>query len=169
MKSCLQDRPILKQTSSSRSCSNSDGRNSGSFKKRSWITLTCSLMQLFFQIMGLMISFFSGLQRERRSSSTLAQNGHTDPGECRTRMGGEKRWVCSRILATDQRVKNAVFMGGDNCWIMSHSKTHLKHEETEMRGLEPKPASLWWTGTHASEMMEDILISTRTGQHRIQF
>ena len=65
------------------------------------------------------------------------------------------------------------FTWADNHWIMSHSKTHLEQmmkdliEEAERWDLEPKPASLWWTSTSASEMMEDITIGTRSGQHRV--
>ena len=58
---------------------------------------------------------------------------------------------------------------------MSHSKTHLEHvmkvliEEAGRWDLEPKLASLWWTGTYASEEMEDITICTRTRRGKIPF
>ena len=67
------------------------------------------------------------------------------------------------------------FMWADNYWIMSHSKTRLDqmmkdlNDEAERWNLEPKPASLWWTSTYASEMTEDITICTRTGRHRNPF
>ena len=36
-------------------------------------------------------------------------------------------------------------------------------------GLEPKPARLWWTRTHADEKMDDIRIRTSTGLHKLPF
>ena len=69
--------------------------------------------------------------------------------------GGQAHQICS-------------FMCADNYWIMSHSKTHLEQmlrgliEDAERWVLEPKPASLWWTSTGASEEMKDITICTRT-------
>ena len=67
------------------------------------------------------------------------------------------------------------FTWADNNRIMSHSKAHLEQmlkdliEDAERWDVEPKPASLWWTSTYASEMMEDITIGTRTGQHCVRF
>ena len=54
------------------------------------------------------------------------------------------------------------FMWAYNFWIMSHSKAHLEQmlkdliEEAGKMGLEPNPASLWWTSTYASEEKEDV-------------
>ena len=42
-------------------------------------------------------------------------------------------------------------------------------EEAEKRDLEPKPASLWWTSTHADERMDDMKIGTRTWLHELPF
>ena len=35
--------------------------------------------------------------------------------------------------------------------------------------LEPKPASLWWASTHASEEVEDITIGAPAEQHCVPF
>ena len=51
---------ILIQTSSLRSCSSWDARNSGSFKKRSWISLKRLLMHLFFKLWAIWYYLFSG-------------------------------------------------------------------------------------------------------------
>ena len=82
----------------------------------------------------------------------------------------------SWIMVEDKLIKYAVFfLCADDCWIMSHLKTHLEQmmkdliEEAERWDLEPKPASLRWTGTYASEMTGDITIYTRTGRHKILF
>ena len=54
------------------------------------------------------------------------------------------------------------FMWADNFWNMSNSKKHPEQmlenliEETAKVDLEPKPASLWWTSTYASEEKEDM-------------
>ena len=56
-------------------------------------------------------------------------------------------------------------MWADNFWIMSHSKEHLEQmlkdlmEEAAKVDLERKPASLWWTSTHASEEKEDMILA----------
>ena len=42
-------------------------------------------------------------------------------------------------------------------------------KEAERWGLEPKPASLWWTSTYADEIMDDIEIGTSTGLHKPPF
>ena len=42
-------------------------------------------------------------------------------------------------------------------------------EEAERWDLEPKSASLWWTGTYADEKMEDMLIKTKTGVPKLPF
>ena len=63
--------------------------------------------------------------------------------------GGGEHQICS-------------FMWADNFWIISHSEKHLEQmlkdllEEAVEVDLEPKPASLWWTSTFASEEMEDM-------------
>ena len=49
------------QTSSARSCSSWDARNSGSFNKRSWIPLECLLMHFFFKSRAWWYSFLSGV------------------------------------------------------------------------------------------------------------
>ena len=57
-------------------------------------------------------------------------------------------------------------MCADNFWIMSHSKEHLEQmvktliEEAGKVDLEPKPASLWWTSTYASEEKSDMILGT---------
>ena len=64
--------------------------------------------------------------------------------------GGGKHQICS-------------FMWADNFWIMSHSKHHLEQmlkdfiEEAAEVDLEPKPASLWWTSTYASEKKKHMI------------
>ena len=57
-------------------------------------------------------------------------------------------------------------MWADNFWIISHSKKQLVQmlkdiiEEAAEVDLEPKPASLWWTSTYASEEEEDMSLRT---------
>ena len=41
--------------------------------------------------------------------------------------------------------------------------------EAERWDLEPRPASLCWTSTHADERMDDIKIRTTTGPHKLPF
>ena len=63
-------------------------------------------------------------------------------------------------------------MWADNFWIMSNSKEHLEQmlkdfiEEAEKVDLEPKPASLWWTNTYASEEKGDMVLGTSTGCYK---
>ena len=79
---------------------------------------------------------------------------------------GEKNGVLMNN-GEGQAHQTCSFMWTDNHWIISHSKMHLEEmmkdliEEAERWDWEPKPASLWWTSTYASEK-----ISTRAGQHR---
>ena len=42
-------------------------------------------------------------------------------------------------------------------------------EEAKRWKLEPKPASLWWTSTYASEEKEDMVIKTEAGEHMLPF
>ena len=48
-------------------------------------------------------------------------------------------------------------------------KEHLEQilkdliEEAEKVDLEPKPASLWWTSTHACEVKENMILGTSKG------
>ena len=61
------------------------------------------------------------------------------------------------------------FLWAVNFWIMSHSKEHLEQmlkdliEEAVKVDLEPKPASLWWTSTHACEVKENMILGTSKG------
>ena len=79
---------------------------------------------------------------------------------------------CAHGNSEGQTHQICSFFVGRHHWIMSHSKLPLEKmtkdlmEEAERWDLEPT-ASLWWTSTKALEVMEDIVISTRTGQHRI--
>ena len=58
---------------------------------------------------------------------------------------------------------------------MSHSKEHLEQmlrdpfEEASRWDLEPKPASLWWTSTYASEEKIDMILGTSTGCCKFPF
>ena len=67
------------------------------------------------------------------------------------------------------------FMWADNYWILSQLKEKLEQmmkelvEEAKRWKLEPKPASLWWTSTYASEEKEDMVIKTEAGEHRLPF
>ena len=67
------------------------------------------------------------------------------------------------------------FMWADNFGIMSHSKEHLEQmlkdllEEAGKVDLEPKPASLWWTSTYASEDKSDMILGTSQGCWKISF
>ena len=67
--------------------------------------------------------------------------------------GGEVHQICG-------------FMWADNFWVMSHCKKHLKQmlkdliEEAAEMDLEPKPVSLWWTSTCASEEKEDMILGS---------
>ena len=51
-------------------------------------------------------------------------------------------------------------------------KEHLEQmledliEEAGKVDLEPKPASLWWTSTYASDEMEDMILGTSKGCHK---
>ena len=55
---------------------------------------------------------------------------------------------------------------------MSHSKEYLEQmlqdlfEEAGKVDLEPKPASLWWTSTCASEDKSDMILGTSKGCNR---
>ena len=66
------------------------------------------------------------------------------------------------------------FRWAGNFWIMSHTKK-LEHmlrdlsEETSKWDLEPKPASLWWTSTYASEEKNDMIVGTSTGCCKFPF
>ena len=42
-------------------------------------------------------------------------------------------------------------------------------EEAGIVDLEPKPASLWWTSTSASEEMEDMILGTSKGCYKFPF
>ena len=67
--------------------------------------------------------------------------------------GGGEHQICS-------------FMWADNFWIISHSKKQLEQmlkdliEGAAEGDLEPKPASLWWTSTYASEEKEEMSLGT---------
>ena len=67
------------------------------------------------------------------------------------------------------------FTWPDNFWIMSHSQAHQEQklkdliEEAERWDLDPKPASLWWTSSHADEKMDDMTTRTRTRLHKLPF
>ena len=58
---------------------------------------------------------------------------------------------------------------------MSHSKEHLEQmlkdltEEVGKVDLEPKPASLGWTSTCASEEKEDVILGTTKGCYKFPF
>ena len=41
-----------------------------------------------------------------------------------------------------------------------------RNEEAERCDPEPKPASLWWSSTHADDIKEDMIIKTRAGSHK---
>ena len=65
-------------------------------------------------------------------------------------------------------------MWADNFWIMSHSKKHLEQMlkdliEAAKLDLEPKPASLCWTSTYASEEKEDMIFGTSKDLLQISF
>ena len=76
--------------------------------------------------------------------------------------GGGEHQICS-------------FMWADNFWVMSHSKKHMEQmlkdliEEAAEMDLEPKPASLWWTSTYASEEKEDMILGTSKGCYKFPF
>ena len=76
--------------------------------------------------------------------------------------GGGEHQICS-------------FMWADNFWVISHSKKHLEQmlfdliEEAAEVDLEPKPASLWWTSTYASEEKEDMIPGTSKGCCKFPF
>ena len=67
------------------------------------------------------------------------------------------------------------FMWADNFWIMFHSTEHLEQmlkylvEEVGKVDLEPKPASLWWTSTYASEDKSDMILSTSRACYKFLF
>ena len=81
----------------------------------------------------------------------------------------EEEWLKKRkgvlvdIEAEGEVHQICSFMWSDNCWTMSHSKKHLEQmlkdltEEVAKVDLKPKPASLWWTSTNASEEKEDMI------------
>ena len=69
-----------------------------------------------------------------------------------TYQGGERQ-ICSFLV----------------CGQVFHIISLEDDEGLDKWNLEPKPASLKWTSTFADEMMDNITISTRTGQHRILF
>ena len=99
----------------------------------------------------------------------MFQKGHADPVEERSEVD-EKNWSPHRDMPR-RTSSNLLFNVAHNNWILSHSKTddYDLIEEAERWDLEPRLASLWWTSTCADERMDDITISTRTGQHRIPF
>ena len=63
----------------------------------------------------------------------------------------------------------------DTYWSMPHSKEHWEQmvkepiEEAKRWDLEPKPASLWWSSTHADGIKEDMTMRTQKGQHTFPF
>ena len=67
------------------------------------------------------------------------------------------------------------FMWADNFWIMSRSGENLEQmlrdliEEARRWNLEPKPASLWWTSTCASEEKSHMILGTSKGCYKIFF
>ena len=69
----------------------------------------------------------------------------------------QRKGVLMNIEAEGEVHQIYRFMWADNFWIMSHSNKHLEQmlkdliEEAAKVDLEPKPASLWWTSTYASE------------------
>ena len=66
-------------------------------------------------------------------------------------------------------------MWADNFWIMSHSKEHLEQmlkdliEGAGKVDVEPKPASLWWTSTYASEEKSDMILGNGKGCYKFPF
>ena len=90
-------------------------------------------------------------------------------------MQKRKRWDATLTHVNDKNIKSVVFEWADIYWILSHSKTFLEQmmkglvEEAEKWDLEPKPASLCWTGTHADERMDGIKITTTIGVHAMPF
>ena len=108
--------------------------------------------------------------RKRGSPTTVAKYGNPDIGQCGGRMDETKK-RCSYDIDTEGGGEHQIcsFMWADNFWIMSHSKKHLEQmlkdliEEAAEVDLEPKPASLWWTSTYASEDMEDMILGTLKG------
>ena len=88
----------------------------------------------------------------------------------------KKRKRCSLGCREEEGVHQICsFTWADNSWIMSHSQEKLEQmlkdlvEEAEKVDLEPKPASLWWTSTYASEEKEDMILGTSEGCYIFPF
>ena len=84
----------------------------------------------------------------------------------------EKEWVRKRkgvLLDVEGEGAHQIcsFMWADNSWIMQLLKDLI--EEAGKVELEPKPASLWWRSTHASEEEEDIILGTSKGCYDFLF
>ena len=93
----------------------------------------------------------------------MAEDGHSDSGQCGRRMDEEKHGYPLGL------------MWADNFGIMSHSKENMERmlrvliEEASRWDLEPKPASLWWTSTHDAEEKVDMILGTTAGCHNFPF
>ena len=92
----------------------------------------------------------------------------------------EEEWIKKRkdtLLDMEGERGNQIcsFMWTDSSWIMSHSKENSEQmsrdlvEEASRWDLEPKPASLWWTSTCASEEKNDMISGTLTGCYKFPF
>ena len=96
-------------------------------------------------------------------------------------MASFERWraVSTSIDAHGKGTKEKALFGTShrlffvgNFWIMSHSKEHMEQmlrdliEDANKLDLEPKPASLWWTSTHASEEPNDMMLGTSKTQKK---
>ena len=95
--------------------------------------------------------------RKRGRPTLVAENGHSDLGQCGRRMDDEKKWFSVGPRKREGRHQICSFVWADNFWIVSHSKENLEQmqrdflEEADKWDLVPKPASLWWTSTCNSE------------------
>ena len=83
-----------------------------------------------------------------------------------------QKWVSKRkevLLDVEREGTHQIcsFMWADNSWIMQLLKDLI--EEAGKVELEPKPASLWWRSTHASEEEEDIILGTSKGCYDFLF
>ena len=92
----------------------------------------------------------------------------------------EEEWIKRRndILMNmeDERAHQICSsMWADNFWILCHSKENLEQmlrdhiEEASRCDLEPKPASLCWISTYASEEKNDMILGTSTGCYKFPF
>ena len=113
---------------------------------------------------------------ERGGPSLVAEDGHSDSGQCGRRKDDEKNGYSVLLDIEGERAHQMCrFMWADNFGIMSHSKENMERmlrvliEEASRWDLEPKPASLWWTSTHDAEEKVDMILGTTAGCHKFTF